>query len=157
MFNFSLKVVGLLMVYMKLELQLLELKVILMPHLIEATCTVVGQSNKNRAGAETGRTIKLGSAALNASQKVTLGQMTYNLTVNYGQGDTLLTSKGNKASLTPQPTTCRQCNSKHFNLLVLIHIFVTELMLLTGSGESSMPSGPTPDTKLPLKKNGLIL
>lgn len=33
------------------------------------TCTVVGQANKNRAGAETGRSIKLGSAALDASKK----------------------------------------------------------------------------------------
>lgn len=115
------------------------------------TCTVVGQPNKNRAGAETGRTIKLGSAALNASQKVTLGQMTYNLTVSYGQGDTLLTSKGNKASLAPNPLPAGSVTAST-SIFGTYPYFCNGANASTGNGESSMPSGPTPNTKLPLKK-----
>lgn len=110
----------------------------------------MGQPNKNRAGAETGRTIKLGSAALNASQKVTLGQMTYNLTVNYGQGDTLLTSKGNKASLNPNPLPAGSVTAST-SIFGTYPYFCNGANASTGNGESSMPSGPTPDTKLPLK------
>lgn len=114
-------------------------------------CTVVGQPTKYRAGAETGRDIKLGSAELSAGSKITLGTMTYNLTVNYGEGDTLLTSKGNKASISPNPLTAGSVKSS-CNIYGTYPYFCNGATCSTTAQDSNLPSAPTPNTKLPLQK-----
>lgn len=115
-------------------------------------CTVVGQPTKYRAGTETGRDVKLGSSALAAGAKITLGTMTYNLTINHGEGDTLLTSKGNKATVSPNPLTAGSVKAS-------CNIYGTYPYFCNGASgriddvaETVFPSSPAPGTKLPLKK-----
>ena len=114
-------------------------------------CTVVGQPTKYRAGTETSRDIKLGSNALSAGSKITLGTMTYNLTVNHGQGDILLTSKGNKASISPNPLTAGSVKSS-CNIYGTYPYFCNGASASTSAGDTSFPSAPAPNTKLPLQK-----
>jgi hypothetical protein len=71
-------------------------------------CTVVGQANKNRAGeliSDDQSFIYVGNSTSNKTlpTKVTLGTMQYNYQAHHGAGDTLLTSKGNKATVSPNP------------------------------------------------------
>lgn len=120
-------------------------------------CTVVGQPTKYRAGEETGRDIKLGSAELSADSKITLGTMTYNLTVNYGEGDTLLTSKGNKASISPNPLGAGSVKSTCY-IYGTYPYFCNGADASTSSQDTNLPSNPTPNTKLKLYKwtDGLV-
>lgn len=114
-------------------------------------CTVVGQPTKFRAGAETSHDVKLGSTALSSGSKITLGTMTYNLTINHGVGDELLTSKGNKASVSPNPLQAGSVKAST-NIFGTYPYYCNGQNASTGNGESSMPGVATPDTKLPLKK-----
>lgn len=113
-------------------------------------CTVVGQPTKYRAGTETGRDVKLGSNALQAGSKITLGTMTYNLTINHGAGDTLLTSKGNKATnVSPNPLTAGSVKSS-CNIYGTYPFFCNGQSASASNQDSNLPSAVTPNTKLPL-------
>lgn len=115
-------------------------------------CTVVGQPTKYRAGTETGRDVKLGSSALQAGSKITLGTMTYNLTINHGQGDELLTSKGNKATnVSPNPLTAGSVKSS-CNIYGTYPFFCNGQSASSSNQDSNLPSAATPNTKLPLIK-----
>lgn len=115
-------------------------------------CTVVGQPTKYRAGTETGRDVKLGSSALQSGSKITLGTMTYNLTINHGQGDTLLTSKGNKATnANPNPLTAGSVKSS-CNIYGTYPFFCNGKSASSSNQDTSLPSTVTPNTKLPLIK-----
>lgn len=115
-------------------------------------CTVVGQPTKYRAGTETGRDVKLGSSTLQAGSKITLGTMTYNLTINHGQGDELLTSKGNKATnVSPNPLTAGSVKSS-CNIYGTYPFFCNGQSASSSNQDSSLPSAATPNTKLPLIK-----
>jgi hypothetical protein len=63
----------------------------------------------------------------------------------------LLTSKGNKASVTPNPLPAGSVTAST-SIFGTYPYFCNGANASTGNGESSMPSGPTPDTKLQLKK-----
>lgn len=116
------------------------------------TCTVVGQPTKYRAGEETGRDIKLGTSALASDSKITLGTMTYNLTVNYGEGDTLLTSKGNKATnANPNPLTAGSVKSS-CSIYGTYPYFSNGTNASTSSKESTFPTSFVSDQKLKLYK-----
>lgn len=113
-------------------------------------CTVVGQPTKYRAGTETGRDVKLGSSALAAGSKITLGTMTYNLTINHGAGDTLLTSKGNKATnVSPNPLTAGSVKSS-CNIYGTYPFFCNGQSASSSNQDTNLPSAVTPNTKLPL-------
>lgn len=114
-------------------------------------CTVVGQPTKYRAGTETSRDVKLGSEALAAGAKITLGTMTYNLTINHGEGDTLLTSKGNKATISPNPLTAGSVKAS-CSIYGTYPYFCNGASASTGTQDSNLPSSVTPNTKLPLQK-----
>lgn len=114
-------------------------------------CTVVGQPTKYRAGTETGRDVKLGSNALQADSKITLGTMTYNLTINHGEGDTLLTSKGNKATVSPNPLTAGSVKSS-CNIYGTYPFFCNGQSASSSNQDTNLPSAVTPNTKLPLIK-----
>lgn len=114
-------------------------------------CTVVGQPTKHRAGTETSRDVKLGSNALQAGSKITLGTMTYNLTINHGQGDTLLTSKGNTASVRPNPLTAGSVRAS-CNIYGTYPFFCNGQSASSSNQDSNLPSAVTPNTKLPLIK-----
>lgn len=120
------------------------------------TCTVVGQANKNRAGnLDSGNSFiyyggDTSTKALPA--KVTLGTMQYNYHAAYAQGDTLVTSKGNKASVAPNPLPAGSVNSSNLTIFGTYPYYCNGQSASSSSGDSNFPTSATPDTKLPLYK-----
>lgn len=120
------------------------------------TCTVVGQADKNRAGnLDSGNSFiyyggNTSTKALPA--KVTLGTMQYNYHAAYAQGDTLVTSKGNKASVTPNPLPAGSVNSSNLTIFGTYPYYCNGQSASSSSGDSNFPTSATPDTKLPLYK-----
>lgn len=120
------------------------------------TCTVVGQADKNRAG-----NLNSGNSFIyyggNTSTKilpakVTLGTMQYNYYAAYAQGDTLVTSKGNKASVTPNPLPAGSVNSSNLTIFGTYPYYCNGQSASSSSGDSNFPTSATPNTKLPLYK-----
>lgn len=120
------------------------------------TCTVVGQANKNRAGnLDSGNSfIYYGgnTSTKTLPAKVTLGTMQYNYHAAYAQGDTLVTSKGNKASVTPNPLPAGSVNSSNLTIFGAYPYYCNGQSASSSSGDSNFPTSATPDTKLPLYK-----
>lgn len=120
------------------------------------TCTVVGQANKNRAGnLDSGNSfIYYGgnTSTKTLPAKVTLGTMQYNYHAAYAQGDTLVTSKGNKASVAPNPLPAGNVNSSNLTIFGTYPYYCNGQSASSSSGDSNFPTSATPDTKLPLYK-----
>lgn len=120
------------------------------------TCTVVGQANKNRAGNldSDNSFIYYGgnTSTKTLPAKVTLGTMQYNYHAAYAQGDTLVTSKGNKASVTPNPLLAGSVNSSNLTIFGTYPYYCNGQSASSSSGDSNFPTSATPDTKLPLYK-----
>lgn len=120
------------------------------------TCTVVGQADKNRAGnLDSGNSfIYYGgnTSTKTLPAKVTLGTMQYNYYAAYAQGDTLVTSKGNKASVTPNPLLAGSVNSSNLTIFGTYPYYCNGQSASSSSGDSNFPTSATPDTKLPLYK-----
>lgn len=120
------------------------------------TCTVVGQANKNRAGnLDSGNSfIYYGgnTSTKTLPAKVTLGTMQYNYYAAYAQGDTLVTSKGNKASVTPNPLPAGSVNSSNLTIFGTYPYYCNGQSASSSSGDSNFPTSATPNTKLPLYK-----
>lgn len=120
------------------------------------TCTVVGQANKNRAGnLDSGNSfIYYGgnTSTKTLPAKVTLGTMQYNYHAAYAQGDTLVTSKGNKASVAPNPLPAGSVNSSNLTIFGTYPYYCNGQNASSSSGDSNFPTSATPDTKLPLYK-----
>lgn len=120
------------------------------------TCTVVGQANKNRAGnLDSGNSfIYYGgnTSTKTLPAKVTLGTMQYNYNAAYAQGDTLVTSKGNKASVAPNPLPAGSVNSSNLTIFGTYPYYCNGQSASSSSGDSNFPTSATPDTKLPLYK-----
>lgn len=120
------------------------------------TCTVVGQADKNRAGnLDSGNSfIYYGgnTSTKTLPAKVTLGTMQYNYLAAYAQGDTLVTSKGNKASVAPNPLPAGSVNSSNLTIFGTYPYYCNGQSASSSSGDSNFPTSATPDTKLPLYK-----
>lgn len=120
------------------------------------TCTVVGQADKNRAGnLDSGNSfIYYGgnTSTKTLPAKVTLGTMQYNYHAAYAQGDTLVTSKGNKASVTPNPLPAGSVDSSNLTIFGTYPYYCNGQSASPSSGDSNFPTSATPDTKLPLYK-----
>lgn len=120
------------------------------------TCTVVGQANKNRAGnLDSGNSfIYYGgnTSTKTLPAKVTLNTMQYNYHAAYAQGDTLITSKGNKASVTPNPLPAGSVDSSNLTIFGTYPYYCNGQSASSSSGDSNFPTSATPDTKLPLYK-----
>lgn len=120
------------------------------------TCTVVGQTDKNRAGNldSDNSFIYYGenTSAKALPAKVTLGTMQYNYHAAYAQGDTLVTSKGGKASVTPNPLPAGSVNSSNLTIFGTYPYYCNGQNASSSSGDSNFPASATPDTKLPLYK-----
>lgn len=120
------------------------------------TCTVVGQADKNRAGnLDSGNSfIYYGgnTSTKTLPAKVTLGTMQYNYHAAYAQGDTLVTSKGNKASVTPNPLPAGSVNSSDLTIFGTYPYYCNGQSASSSNGDSNFPTSATPDTKLPLYK-----
>ena len=120
-------------------------------------CTVVGQPNKNRAGgliSDDQSFVYVGNSTSNKTLpvKVTLGTMQYNYQAHHGAGDTLLTSKGNKATVSPNPLPAGIVKSGAVYLYGTYPYFCNGASASSSSGDTNFPSTVTPDTKLPLQK-----
>lgn len=120
------------------------------------TCTVVGQADKNRAGnLDSGNSfIYYGgnTSTKTLPAKVTLNTMQYNYHAAYAQGDTLVTSKGNKASVAPNPLPAGSVNSSNLTIFGTYPYYCNGQSASSSSGDSNFPTSATPDTKLPLYK-----
>lgn len=120
------------------------------------TCTVVGQADKNRAGnLDSGNSfIYYGgnTSTKTLPAKVTLGTMQYNYHAAYAQGDTLVTSKGNKASVASNPLPAGSVNSSNLTIFGTYPYYCNGQSASSSSGDSNFPTSATPDTKLPLYK-----
>ena len=122
------------------------------------TVTCPGKPNQYRAGAQNmeGSFIYYNNSASNTSlpTTVTLGSISYKYRAAYGEGDTLVTSKGNKASLSPNPLTAGSVDSGAVTIYGTYPYFCNGKPASNSSGvdTSSLPTAVTPDTKLPLQK-----
>ena len=120
------------------------------------TCTVAGQSAKNRAGAldSSKSFIYVGGGESNQTlpAKVTLGAMQYNFKAYYGQGDTLLTSWGNKASVSPNPLPAGGLSSGAVYIYGTYPYYCNGASASTSAQDTNFPGAAAPGTKLPLQK-----
>lgn len=117
---------------------------------------VAGQPDKKRAGAlNSGASfIYYGGQESNKSlpNAIVLGTMQYNYHAAYAQGEELVTSWGNKASVQPNPLPAGTVNSANVYIYGTYPYFANGADASTSNGEGSMPSAPTPNTKLKLYK-----
>ena len=117
---------------------------------------VAGQPDKKRAGA-----LNSGSSFIyynTADQKtlpgkVVLGTMTYKYRAAYAQGETCVTSKGNKASsVDPNPLPAGTVDSGAIQIYGTYPYFCNGQSASSSAQDNNLPSSVTADTKLPLQK-----
>lgn len=117
---------------------------------------VAGQPDKKRAGALNSEAsfIYYGGQESNKTlpTKVVLGTMQYNYHAAYAQGEQLVTSWGNKASVQPNPLPVGAVNSGAVYIYGTYPYFANGKDASTGNGESDMPSAPIANNKLRLYK-----
>lgn len=78
--------------------------------------------------------------------------MQYNYHAAYAQGEQLVTSWGNKASIQPNPLPAGAVNSEAIYIYGTYPYFCNGDNASTSAGEGNMPSAPTPNKKLKLYK-----
>jgi hypothetical protein len=117
---------------------------------------VAGQPDKKRAGALNSEAsfIYYGGQESNKTlpTKVVLGTMQYNYHAAYAQGEQLVTSWGNKASVQPNPLPAGTVNSGAVYIYGTYPYFANGADASTSNGEGSMPAAPSPNNKLKLYK-----
>lgn len=117
---------------------------------------VAGQPDKKRAGALNSEAsfIYYGGQESNKTlpTKVVLGTMQYNYHAAYAQGEQLVTSWGNKASVQPNPLPAGTVNSGAVYIYGTYPYFANGADASTSNGDGNMPSTPTPNNKLKLYK-----
>lgn len=124
--------------------------------------TVAGQPTKKRAGALVAESSFVyyggNESTKDLPAKVTLGQMTYNYKASYGQGEVLVTSKGNTATKDNKnqsiqnPLQAGSVKSGSVQVFGTYPYFCNGASASAQNQESSLPNSVTPDTKLPLQK-----
>lgn len=117
---------------------------------------VAGQPDKKRAGALNSEAsfIYYGGQESNKTlpTKVVLGTMQYNYHAAYAQGEQLVTSWGNKASVQPNPLLAGTVNSAAVYIYGTYPYFANGADASTSNGDGNMPSVPVPNNKLKLYK-----
>lgn len=117
---------------------------------------VAGQPDKKRAGALNSEAsfIYYGEQESNKTlpTKIVLGTMKYNYHAAYAQGEQLVTSWGNKASVQPNPLPAGAVNSGAVYIYGTYPYFANGKDASTSGAESDMPSAPIADNKLRLYK-----
>lgn len=115
---------------------------------------VAGQPDKKRAGVLNSEAsfIYYGGQESNKTlhTKVVLGTTQYNYHAVYAQGEQLVTSWGNKASVQPNPLPAGTVNSGAVYIHGTYPYFANGADASTSNGDGNMPSAPTPNTKLKL-------
>lgn len=117
---------------------------------------VAGQPDKKRAGAlDSERSFIYYNGQENYKTlptKVVLGTMQYNYHAAYAQGEQLVTSWGNKASVQPNPLPAGIINSASVYIYGTYPYFANGADASTSNGVSDMPSAPIANNKLKLYK-----
>jgi hypothetical protein len=117
---------------------------------------VAGQPDKKRAGALNSEAsfIYYGRQESNKPlpTKVVLGTMQYNYHAAYTQGEQLVTSWGNKASVQPNPLPAGTVNSGAVCIYGTYPYFANGADASTSNGDENIPSVPVPNNKLKLYK-----
>lgn len=117
---------------------------------------VAGQPDKKRAGALNSEAsfIYYGGQESNKTlpTKIVLGTMQYNYHAAYAQGEQLVTSWGNKASVQPNPLPAGAVNSGAVYIYGTYPYFANGADASTSNGDGNMPSVPVPNNKLKLYK-----
>lgn len=117
---------------------------------------VAGQPDKKRAGALNSEAsfIYYGGQESNKTlpTKVVLGTMQYNYHAAYAQGEQLVTSWGNKASVQPNPLPAGAVNSGAVYIYGTYPYFANGADASTSNGDGNMPSATIPNNKLKLYK-----
>lgn len=117
---------------------------------------VAGQPDKKRAGALNSEAsfIYYGGQESNKTlpTKVVLGTMQYNYHAAYAQGEQLVTSWGNKASVQPNPLPAGTVNSAAVYIYGTYPYFANGADASTSNGDANMPSVPVSNNKLKLYK-----
>lgn len=117
---------------------------------------VAGQPDKKRAGALNSEVSFIYYRGQESNKtlptKVVLGTMKYNYHAAYAQGEQLVTSWGNKASVQPNPLPAGAVNSGAVYIYGTYPYFANGKDASTGNGESDMPSAPIANNKLKLYK-----
>lgn len=120
------------------------------------TVTCPGRANQNRAGELQSGSSYIYYGGSTSEQElpanIVVGTMQYNYHAEYAQGDTLLTSKGNKASIDPNPLPAGSVNSGAVNIYGTYPYFCNGASASAQNQDTSLPSSVTADTKLPLQK-----
>lgn len=117
---------------------------------------VAGQPDKKRAGALNSEAsfIYYGGQESNKTlpNKVVLGTMQYNYHAAYAQGEQLVTSWGNKASVQSNPLPAGAINSAAVYIYGTYPYFANGADASTSNGDGNMLSVPVPNNKLKLYK-----
>lgn len=100
--------------------------------------------------------IYYGASNKTLPEKVILNEMSYIYQVHYGQGDELITSKGNIASIKPNPLPEGTLNSNRIIINGTYPYFCNGTSASSSNQETTFPSTPS-DTKLPLVKWNTVL
>lgn len=119
------------------------------------TVTCPGRPNQNRAGELQSESsfIYYDNVASNTELPATikLGATTYKYRAAYAEGDTLLTSKGNKASISPNPLTAGTVDSPAVTINGTYPYFCNGAQASENANAEAELSEVAPDTKLTLK------
>lgn len=117
---------------------------------------VAGQPDKKRAGALNSEASFIYYRGQESDKtlptKVVLGTMRYNYHAAYAQGEQLVTSWGNKASVQPNPLPAGTVNSAAVYIYGTYPYFANGADASTSNGDGNMPSVPVPNNKLKLYK-----
>ena len=120
------------------------------------TVTCPGKPNQNRAGELISESSFIyygnSTSATTLPSEIQVGSMQYNYHAAYSEGELLITSKGNTASVDPNPLPSGSINSGAVYIYGTYPYFCNGQNASSASQESSLPSSVTPDTKLPLIK-----
>lgn len=107
------------------------------------TSTVVGQTTKYRAGTliEDESYVATGNGSQELPTTIALGAMTYKYHASYGQGDTLVDSKGNTATISPNPLPAGSVESSNVTIYGTYPYFSNGVKASTSSSElGSLPT-----------------
>lgn len=117
---------------------------------------VSGQTTLYRAGEldSSNSYIYYGGSLSNTSwsSTIVLGTMQWNYHAAYNQGPTLVTSKGNTASVSPNPLPAGSVNSSAVYIYGTYPYYCNGQSASTSSQDTSLPTEVTEDTKLTLQK-----
>lgn len=119
------------------------------------TVTCPGKPNQNRAGELDGGSsfIYYDGSTSNTElpSTIKLGTTTYKYRAAYGQGDVLVTSKGNKASLVPNPLSAGTVDSNQVAVNGTYPYFCNGAQATENANAEADLGAVAPDTKLTLK------